>query len=486
MHPGTGGGLGDERGGMSDNDWWSQFQKDTDSPDAEPATPPAPPSRSEPPATPEPPTTSWPTTSPETSPPPEPTTPPATPPPSHPQPATSTPRTAPTGPPVTFPPPAGTPAGAGEGEGTRRPAGLVAAAVAVIAIAIVVFVSMRGDGASDPVVGTWTHPEEGTIVFDDDGSGSITQSADPVAFTWQHNGDRVSLTVEGSGNVAEATLSGNELTFRPGDFSGDEAETFTRVPEGTDAGESEAVAASSTPTAAPTATTSPTASPTTTPAPTATPTAAPTSTPAPTPTAVVEADPRQSLAAGDCVVGLGLGEDLAEVDCQDSRAEGIVVAAEMSVDIECGDADVTLTSTTTDADGNSTEIGLCIDRLESLRSLFDLDQACEPIHFLDDQLQAVRCDEGDHIVTFVRHAGVAETTDYPRSLEWRRGPTVAGEWSAGDLECGQIWEGRDSGSAIVVSTFASAPYSIWHTSDTLTLAELNEHVQFSIVTSLCR
>ena len=42
----------------------------------------------------------------------------------------------------------------------------------------------KGDGAGlAAVTGTYTHPEEGTIVLDADGTGSITQSSDPVTFT---------------------------------------------------------------------------------------------------------------------------------------------------------------------------------------------------------------------------------------------------------------------------------------------------------------
>lgn len=438
---------------MSDNDWWSQYQEG-----AEPPSPPAtnPPNPSE-----------------------SPTSPPAPPPPpASPPPLPSTSASAAARAPVPAPAPGGQarpPTPVAE----QRPPGRVVAVVGVLALMIgaAAFLLLRGGGGDESVVGTWVHPEEGTIVFDDDGLGSITQSSDPVAFTWERTGEVVGITIAGNGNTAEATLSGDKLTFRRGDFSGDDPTIFTRLTDGTDPAESsEAIAVS--PTSRPTATPVPTATPT--PAPT------PTSTAVPTPTVVVEPDPKQSLVAGDCVAGLGLGEDVTGIDCQDERAEGVVLAAEPSVDIQCTDADITLTSNSTDAAGTTTEIGLCIDRLESLKVLFDLDPTCEPVDFLEDQLQAVRCDEGDHTVTFVRHRGTGDTTDLPSSLNWTRGPNLAADWSAGDLSCGQQWEGRDAGSAIVVSTFANGPYSVWHMSDALTLAELNGHLSFSIVTSLCQ
>jgi hypothetical protein len=83
-------------------------------------------------------------------------------------------------------------------------------------------------GGGDDAVGTWVHPEEGTIVLSDDGSGTITQSSDPVEFDWDRNGDTVEFSFGGDEVEAAATVDGDAMTFRPGDFSGDDPVTFTR------------------------------------------------------------------------------------------------------------------------------------------------------------------------------------------------------------------------------------------------------------------
>jgi len=98
-------------------------------------------------------------------------------------------------------------------------------ATACLAAAIVVGAcggSSDGPGAS----GTWVHPEEGTIVLAEDGSGSITQSSDPVEFEWSQDGSTIRLSFDGGDAVA--TQGGDILTFRAGDFSGDEPVDFTR------------------------------------------------------------------------------------------------------------------------------------------------------------------------------------------------------------------------------------------------------------------
>lgn len=84
-----------------------------------------------------------------------------------------------------------------------------------------------GGGADDETDGTYVHAEEGTIVLEPDGDGTITQSGEPVPFVWERDGDTIEITIDGE-VVAEATADGDELTFRPGDFSGDSAVTFTR------------------------------------------------------------------------------------------------------------------------------------------------------------------------------------------------------------------------------------------------------------------
>lgn len=103
-------------------------------------------------------------------------------------------------------------------------------AIPALALALAATTAGCGDGAEGPG-GTWTHDEEGTIVFGEDGTGTITQSGDPVPFEWTLDSGEVSLDLDGdpaNGAEAVATLTGNELTFRAGDFSGEDPVTFIR------------------------------------------------------------------------------------------------------------------------------------------------------------------------------------------------------------------------------------------------------------------
>jgi len=96
-------------------------------------------------------------------------------------------------------------------------------------VAVVVIAAACGSDDGDSAAGTWTHVEEGTIVLDDNGDGSITQSSDPVVFTWSADDDQISFVFDGDDEPAAiATLDGDSLTFRSGDFSGDDPVTFTR------------------------------------------------------------------------------------------------------------------------------------------------------------------------------------------------------------------------------------------------------------------
>ena len=96
--------------------------------------------------------------------------------------------------------------------------------VAVVSLAV----GACGGGGDDlDVEGTYVHPEEGTIVLEAGGDGTLTQEGDENAFEWDLDGDTVVLTVGGD-VVAEAAFADDELTFRPGDFSGDEPAVFVR------------------------------------------------------------------------------------------------------------------------------------------------------------------------------------------------------------------------------------------------------------------
>lgn len=64
-------------------------------------------------------------------------------------------------------------------------------------------------------------------MFDDDGTGSLTQSSDPVGLEWTATDDTIDITWD-NGNQSKATLGGDTLTFPAGDFSGDDQVTFER------------------------------------------------------------------------------------------------------------------------------------------------------------------------------------------------------------------------------------------------------------------
>lgn len=110
------------------------------------------------------------------------------------------------------------------GLGTARP---VRRRLVLALLTVMLALAACSGGDQTDVTGTYTHPEEGTIVLNADGTGSITQSSDPVPFTWVLTDGTVALTIDGEVQ-AEATASGSTLTFRAGDFSGDEAVTFTK------------------------------------------------------------------------------------------------------------------------------------------------------------------------------------------------------------------------------------------------------------------
>ena len=90
--------------------------------------------------------------------------------------------------------------------------------------------ALVGCSGDTEVTGTYTHPIEGTIVLNDDGTGTLTQDdpSDPTLFTWALNDGTVLISIDGEVQ-AEATADGTTLIFRPGDgFSGDITKTFTK------------------------------------------------------------------------------------------------------------------------------------------------------------------------------------------------------------------------------------------------------------------
>jgi hypothetical protein len=88
-----------------------------------------------------------------------------------------------------------------------------------------------GDDAGAPAVGTWVHPEEGTVILEGDGTGEMVQSQGGVPFTWSLEDGNVEFDLDDDPENepdAVAALDGDELTFRVGDYSGDEPVVFTR------------------------------------------------------------------------------------------------------------------------------------------------------------------------------------------------------------------------------------------------------------------
>lgn len=115
-------------------------------------------------------------------------------------------------------------------ESTVQPRRLLMRVVTMLSAVVLVVGGCGGDddgGGGGSVEGTYVHEEEGTIVLESGGDESLTQSGEPVPFTWEQDGDVVLLTMDGE-VVAEATVEGEAMTFRAGDFSGDEPVTFQR------------------------------------------------------------------------------------------------------------------------------------------------------------------------------------------------------------------------------------------------------------------
>lgn len=103
----------------------------------------------------------------------------------------------------------------------RRRAGL-----AVAALLLAAPLAACGGSGSD-VEGTYTDEEEGTIELKADGEGTIEQSGDVAEFTYEVDGDTLKMSIDGEVR-AEATVEGGTLTFRAGDFSGDDPVTFDK------------------------------------------------------------------------------------------------------------------------------------------------------------------------------------------------------------------------------------------------------------------
>ncbi len=99
--------------------------------------------------------------------------------------------------------------------------------LAVSALLIGMMAGLSGCGGDEGAAGTYEHPEEGTIVLEDDGTGSWTQSGDPAEFTWAQEGTSITLTTEG-GSTAEVDLVDGDLVIPPEFISGDEPVTFNR------------------------------------------------------------------------------------------------------------------------------------------------------------------------------------------------------------------------------------------------------------------
>ena len=89
----------------------------------------------------------------------------------------------------------------------------------VIATLTIMLVSC---GGSDSIIGTWKGEEEGvtmTIVFNDDGTGSVTTLGQTVEITYTAEDGKLNATMEVLGTKtplfkdAEYSVSGSELTI---------------------------------------------------------------------------------------------------------------------------------------------------------------------------------------------------------------------------------------------------------------------------------
>lgn len=82
-------------------------------------------------------------------------------------------------------------------------------------------------GGGDAAAGTYEHAEEGTIVLNEDGTGTWTQSGDPFEFTWEQEGETVTFVTDG-GEEADMSLVDGDLVIPPEFISGDDPVTFAR------------------------------------------------------------------------------------------------------------------------------------------------------------------------------------------------------------------------------------------------------------------
>ena len=233
---------------------------------------------------------------------------------------------------------------------------------------------------------------------------------------------------------------------------------------------------------APTTTVAPIPAPTTTPAP------APTTT-VPAPTTTLPPDPLESLVEGECVGGLGLGEDLFEIACGDPKAEGLVIRAARSAEIDCA-TDVTQTRRVTDSSGTAKEFGFCIDFLPpDLTAVFALDElgdACRAVDVDTFESASQFCDMGDHAIYFVRLEPGTNLPDYFGRYSWDATPERVGTWGTKNVDvCGEVIEATHGVNSYVMYTFDQADYVIWFTSSRIGGTDLRNVVSFSFPTSAC-
>ncbi len=99
----------------------------------------------------------------------------------------------------------------------------VGALVPVVLVLLLALACSSSNGA----VGTYAHPEEGTIVLTSDHNGTWTQSSEPFSFTWSENGDAITFTHEGEDAAGVKIVDGN-LVLPSDMISGDDPVTFTR------------------------------------------------------------------------------------------------------------------------------------------------------------------------------------------------------------------------------------------------------------------
>src|SRR5690606_28565081 len=108
-------------------------------------------------------------------------------------------------------------AGRGPGQGRRTMSVRRGLGAATLLAGVLGLAACGGD---EGAAGTYVHEEEGTIVLEGDGTGTWTQSGDPLEFTWEQDG--ATITLQAGDSAAEVELVDGDLVIPPEFISGDD------------------------------------------------------------------------------------------------------------------------------------------------------------------------------------------------------------------------------------------------------------------------